>query len=153
MWDATGRICENSTYMYLGFLCIYGLSRSFFLVGVYSIGVDIVCFTHSLFGFLALSLVGGISVHCITLPAGTVLVGHCGNFLWCKWSWVCFCVGGIMCCKLFHSVHRTPVEHVYCCLLVVRFAVVHCVITSEHCFISPLQSVKVLVLDVHRVLL
>jgi hypothetical protein len=41
MWDATGRMCENGTYTYLRFVCVYGLSRSFFLVGAYSIGVDL----------------------------------------------------------------------------------------------------------------
>jgi hypothetical protein len=60
-----------------------------------------------------------------------------------------------MCCKLFPSVHRTTVEHVHCCLLVVRIAIVHCsgivtyVIISNLCLISLLQSVKVFVPDVH----
>ena len=39
------------------------------------------CLTQSMRGILALSLVGSIAIHCIPLPAGTVLVGHCGTFV------------------------------------------------------------------------
>jgi len=32
-------------------------------------------------GGVALSLVGSIAIHSIPLPAGTVLVGHCGTLV------------------------------------------------------------------------
>jgi len=35
---------------------------------------SIACLTQSVLGFIALSLVGSIAIHCIPLPAGTVLV-------------------------------------------------------------------------------
>jgi len=42
---------------------------------------SIVSLTQSMQVFLALSLVGSIAIHCIPLPAGTLLVGHCGTFV------------------------------------------------------------------------
>ena len=47
-----------------------------------SIRCSIACLTQSMgVFFLALSLVGSIAIHCIPLPAGTVLVGHYGTFV------------------------------------------------------------------------
>ena len=72
---------KTSTYLYLEFLCIYRLLWSVFLGGVYPVGV-VLCVSLSLSAvFLALSLVNSIAIHCIPLPAGTVLVGHCGTFV------------------------------------------------------------------------
>ena len=75
---------KNSTYSYLGFLCFYSLSWSLSLVDVYPVGVVLrVSLSLGVFflGGGALSLVGSIAIHSIPLPAGAVLVGHCGTFL------------------------------------------------------------------------
>jgi hypothetical protein len=47
-------------------MCLLVL-QSVFLVGVYPVGVGIVCHTQFMFGFLALSLVGGVAVRCVSL--------------------------------------------------------------------------------------
>jgi len=71
--------------LYLGFLFVYRLSWSVFLVGVYSVGVvlrvSLSLWAVFFWGGGALSLVGNIAIHCIPLPAGTVLIGHFGTFV------------------------------------------------------------------------
>jgi hypothetical protein len=71
---------KTSTYLYLGFLCIYRLLWSVFWL-VCICRCSIVCLTQSMCGFLAQSLAGRIAIHCIPILAGTVLVGHCGTFV------------------------------------------------------------------------
>ena len=67
-----------STYLYLGFLCVYWLSCYVFLVGVYPVRVALRVSLSLCEGFFfALSLVGSTAIRCIPLPTGTVLVGHC----------------------------------------------------------------------------
>jgi len=72
---------KTSTYLYLEFLCIYRLLWSVFLVGVYPVGVVLRVSLSLCTVFLALLLADSIAIHCIPLPAGTALVGHCGTFV------------------------------------------------------------------------
>ena len=72
---------KSSTYLYLEFLCIYRLPWSVFLVAVYPVGVVLHVSLSLCTVFLAVSLVDSIAIHCIPLPAGTVLVDHCGTFV------------------------------------------------------------------------
>ena len=76
-----GEYVKTSSYMYLVFLCIFRLPRSVFLVGVYPVGVVLRV-------SLSLCKVGSVAIHCIPLPDGAVLLGHCGTFVvtlnfWC----------------------------------------------------------------------
>ena len=42
---------------------------------------SITSLTQPIHSYLALSPVGSVATHCIPLPAGAVLVGHCGTFV------------------------------------------------------------------------
>ena len=57
------------------------------------------CLTQSMRGNFPLLLVGIIAIHCIPLPTGTVLVGHCGTSVVTVFS--VLCITGVMCCNLF----------------------------------------------------
>jgi len=101
--------------------------------------------------FLALSLFGSIAIHCIPLPDGTVLVGHCGTFvvtLVLRATGV-FCEGGVMCCKLSQLVYCIAVGFVHCCfsslcalLLFIVLVSVDYVVIWDHCLVSLFQSVN-----------